>query len=356
VEEGFMISLGGQAVGDGEPHYVIAEIGSNHNGDIGFAKELIRNAKEAGAQAAKFQSWSPTTLVSAEEFRRNTSYGDTHRHFGSLEEMVRRYALTAEQHHELSEYCTALGIHFMSSAFAPEEVDLLVACGSVAVKIASMDINNLPLLEHAGGAGLPVILSTGMATLAEIAAAVEVLRSAGCEELALLHCVSVYPAPPSSLNLLNIPMLEQAFDLPIGFSDHSLGPAASIAAAALGSCMTEKHFTTDTALPGWDHHMSATPSEMKTLVEGCEVARLSRGTSTRRVSAQEIEKRRAFRRSLVTRRSLDAGHVVQAEDLIALRPGTGIGPDQTHAVVGRPLTRSVPDQHLLSWSDLGLAE
>jgi N,N'-diacetyllegionaminate synthase len=344
------IDLAGTVVGPGHPHYVIAEVGANHNGDLELARRHVDAAAAAGAHAVKFQSWTERSLVSDLEYSRNTSYGDAHRHFGSLKEMVAKYALPREAHLELSRYCREVGVHFMSSAFAEEEVDLLAEVGSVAVKIASMDITNVSLIRHAARSGLPVIISSGMASLDEIAVAIRILQEEEAEFL-LMHCVAIYPAPPASLNLRNIPTFAQAFGCPIGFSDHSVGTAAATAAAALGSCMTEKHFTLDRDLPGWDHHMSADPEDLRRLVEDCEAARQALGSPQRRVSADELEKRKSFRRSLFARTDLPAGHAIRASDLIALRPGTGIGPEHLPYLVGQVLKAPVAAQQQLQRSD-----
>lgn len=352
---GLAVKIGEAWVGDDQAHYVIAEIGSNHNGDLDLAKRHIDLAAQSGASAAKFQSWTPSTLVGEREYERNTSYADTHRHFGSLKSMVTEYALSADDHYVLSGHCADAGIDFMSSAFSNDEVDLLVDAGAVAIKIASMDIDNPMLMEHAASAGLPVILSTGMATFDEIAAAVTIFDDAGAE-LVLLHCVSIYPAEPRKLNLRNIPTFLRSFGRPVGFSDHSRGTAAAVAATALGSCMTEKHFTLDRTLPGWDHHMSADPVELAELVVGCEAARTALGHPQRRLDPEELNKRRSFRRSLVLRRSVPAGDVLTEDHLVALRPGTGISPRHLRAVTGRAVICDLPAHHELSWEDIGLEQ
>ena len=339
-------------IGPAHSPYVIAEIGSNHNGDIDLAKKMIAKAKDCGADAVKFQSWSTTSLISTAEYERNTEYADKDKHFGSLYEMVERYQFTPKQHYDVAEFCTKTGIHFLSSAFCPEEVDLLTDVDVPAIKIASMDVNHPILLEAAAKSGKPIILSTGLSSLDEIAAAVRTLQDNGCEELVLLHCISVYPPEPKDVNLRNIPMLYEAFDLPVGFSDHSLGTHLAVASVALGSCLIEKHFTLDKSMDGWDHWMSVEPVELERLCTDCREAHAALGSQVRRVSDAEMLKREKFRRRIVLRESLQQGHVLRLEDLDYKRPGTGIDPDEYPHVVGRKLVADFEADHELKWTDL----
>jgi N-acetylneuraminate synthase len=346
------IELGGVPVGDGHRPYVIAEIGSNHNGDMDLCRRLIDAAADAGADAVKFQSWSESSLIAREEYDRNPDYADKKKHFGSLREMVRAYQLTAEQHLQAQAWCRERGVAFCSSAFSPEEVDLLVELDVPFIKVASMDVTYLPLLLAVARAQRPVLLATGMATLGEVERAVEAVRSTGNEQLVLLHCVSVYPPEYESIRLRNIPMLREAFDVPVGFSDHTLGTAIPLAAIALGACVVEKHFTIDKDMEGWDHAISADPGEMRTIVDEGANVWASLGGSRRVVSAAEVEKRERFRRSLVLRRDLAAGHVLGEDDLTAKRPGTGISPADLGYVVGRTLAAAMREDDVLRWEDL----
>jgi N,N'-diacetyllegionaminate synthase len=300
----------------------------------------------------KFQSWSRTSLISEAEFRRNTSYADTKRHFGSLEDMVERYQLTPEQHREISAYCASKGVQFLSSSFSPQEVDLLEALDVPAFKVASMDVNHLPLLRYVGAKARPVLLSTGMATLSEIERALGELRAAGSGPVCLLHCVSLYPPAYEQINLRNMPMLEGTFDVPVGYSDHTLGTSVPLAAVAMGACVIEKHFTLDKDTEGWDHAVSADPAELATIVTEGRNVFASLGEHRRVVSAEEMEKRRAFRRRIVLARDMEEGHVLVAEDLGYKRPGSGIGPDEASYVVGRKAARRLSAEHELDWSDL----
>jgi N-acetylneuraminate synthase len=219
-------------------------------------------------------------------------------------------------------------------------------------KIASMDVTNLPLIEYVAAKRRPMLVATGMATLGEIERAVEVIRVAGNDDIVLLHCVSIYPPDHESIRLLNIPMLRDAFGVPVGFSDHTLGTSVPLAAIALGACVIEKHFTVDKEMEGWDHAISANPDELRVIVaEGRNVV-ASLGGRTRVVTPAEIEKRERFRRSLVARRALGRGHVLREDDLTAKRPGTGISPADLSYVVGRTLALDLEEDHVLRREDL----
>jgi N-acetylneuraminate synthase len=291
-------------------------------------------------------------LISKAEYARNTAYADKKRHFGSLEDMVERYQFTPDQHCKISDYCNSKGIHFLSSCFSPEEVDLLDSLGVPAFKIASMDINHLPLLEYVASKGRPVLVSTGMATLAEVERALNVLQNNGSGPVALLHCISIYPPAYEDIHLRNIPMLQQTFDVPVGFSDHSLGTAIPLAAIALGSCIIEKHYTLDKDMAGWDHWISADPAELKVIAKEGRNIFTALGNSVRTVSAAEMEKRSKFRRRIVVKRSLQKGEALSKEDLDYKRPGTGIHPDEWTYVVGRKLAHDLEAEDELEWSDL----
>jgi N,N'-diacetyllegionaminate synthase len=344
------LSIAGRLVGEGEPPYIIAEIGANHNGDMALCRTMIDAARACGADAVKFQSWSKSSLISSAEYARNTRYVTGNA--PTLEQAVERYQVTREQHHEIAAYCRAQGITFFSSAFAREEVDLLESLDVPAYKIASMDVNHLPLLEYVARTGKPVLMSTGMATLGEVERALEVLRCHGAGPVALLHCLSIYPSPPEMVNLRMIDTWRRAFGVPVGYSDHTLGAAVPVAAVALGACIIEKHFTTDKTLEGWDHAISADPADLTAIVEGSRSAWEALGSGVRRVSQDEVEKRKVFRRRMVARRPMRKGERLSADDVEFKRPGTGIQPDELRYVVGRPLVRDVGLDEELEWSDL----
>lgn len=347
------IQLGNKTVHNFSKPYIIAEIGANHNGDMDLARQMIDSAVSCGVDAVKFQSWTPKSLIAKEEYARNQKYDDSpKKHFGSLKEMVDKYYLREEQHFELKDYCDTKNVHFCSSPFSEYEVDLLAKCEVPFYKVASMDINNYQLLNYIAEMEKPVILSTGMARLSEIDQAVELLYKKGCNDIALLHCISIYPPLYEDIHLNNITMLQQAFGLPIGFSDHTIGFSIPLASVALGSCIIEKHFTTDKSLPGWDHEISADPFEMKIICEESAKVATSLGAFQRTVSNAEAEKKFKFRRSLVVKENLSAGHIITEKDLTSKRPGTGISPDMIEHLLGRKLKVNKEEDTLIHWEDI----
>ena len=338
----------------GRKPYIIAEIGSNHNGDMSLAKEMINSAKKCGADCVKFQSFNSQSLISKEEYDRNQKYNDSpKKHFGSLKEMVDKYYLRAEQHYELKEYCNSINIDFASSPFSNKEVDLLVDLEVPFIKVASMDINNLPFLEYIAQQNKPIVLSTGMADLGEIEEAIKKIEANNNKQIILLHCISIYPPKYEDINLKNILMLKEAFAYPVGFSDHSLGTAIPLAAIALGSCIIEKHFTVDKNLPGWDHEISADSKELEVLRREADNIYTALGTQRRIVSPDEINKRQKFRRSLLAARELKKGTILKKEDILCKRPGTGISPNEIKYVLGKRLKRDYQVDELLKWEDIG---
>ncbi len=346
------VKLGNVEVGSGNPPYIIAEVGSNHNGDMDLCFQLIDAAADAGAHAVKFQSWTDKSLIAEEEYERNTEYSDKKKHFGSLRDMVTAYQLTADQHKQAHARCIEKGIAFCSTPFSSEEVDLLESLDVPFFKIASMDVVHLPLLRYVARKRRPVMISTGMCTLGEVEQAVETVRAEGNDQIVLLHCISIYPPEYDTIHLRNMDTLQRAFDCPVGFSDHTLGTAIPLAAIALGACVIEKHFTLDQDMAGWDHAISANPEQMRTIVtEGKNIV-TALGSGRRTVSEAEMEKRKKFRRSLVARQSLSKGHVLTESDFDAKRPGTGVSPDQMQYIVGRALATDLAQDQVLRWSHL----
>lgn len=335
------------------PPYIIAEIGSNHNGDMDLARKMIDSAVKCGSNAVKFQSWTPNSLIAEEEYNRNITYNDNPRkHWGSLREMVEKYYLREEQHRELKAYCDKSGVDFCSTPFSTKEVDLLSSLDVPFYKIASMDVNNHRLLKHVAENNKPVILSTGMATLGEIEKAIEAITSEGNDKIILLHCISVYPPEYGDIHLNNISMLKQTFGFPVGFSDHTIGYSIPLASVALGACLIEKHFTIDKNLEGWDHEISADPVEMEIIVRESKNIKTALGSHIRTVSPAEQEKKKKFRRSIVASKPMKKGHIIRDEDLDFKRPGTGISPDQAELLPGKKLLRDIKEDELISWNDL----
>jgi len=349
------IKLGERVVGDGERPYIIAELASNHNGDMELAKRLIKASKEAGADCVKFQSWSKETIFSKVKYQENCFLADDYRNRSdySLEQIVEEYSISEQQLLEMKEYADAQGIAIASTPFSEKEADYLVdALQAPFIKVASMDLNNLPFLEYLAAKGRPMIVSTGMGTLSEIDAAVRTIEQAGCKDIILLHCVAEYPPDDNLVHLRKINTLKMQYpDYPIGFSDHTLGTAIPLAAIALGAAVVEKHITLDKAMQGWDHKVSATPDELTFIVDAAKRIPLAMGSS--RIDVVESEERREeFRRGAVAARTLQAGHVLSREDIAFKRPARGIRPDAVEYAVGRKVSRSIAADEILSFVDL----
>jgi N,N'-diacetyllegionaminate synthase len=338
---GQQLTLAGTLVGTGYPPYVIAEIGANHNGDMGLAREMIDAAVESGADAVKFQSWAADTLISKPLFAR----------LPGLHEQAEKYALSREDHLKLRDYCIQKGITFFSTPFSFSEADMLETMDIPFFKAASMDTIHLGFLRYLAAKQRPIILSTGMSTLGEVEKAVDVIRAEGNEQLALLHCVAVYPPEIQTVNLHNLRMLAEQFDVPVGFSDHTIGIGSAIAAIALGASIIEKHFTLDKTLEGWDHAVSADPVEMAQIVREGRAVQQALGSSRRVIGEAEQAMASGMRRSVILNRSMRAGETVTLDDLEYKRPGTGIRPDEVDRVLGRKLAVDVSEEELLTWQD-----
>jgi N-acetylneuraminate synthase/N,N'-diacetyllegionaminate synthase len=334
------IQVADKTIGPGQPVFVIAEAGVNHNGDLKMARALIDVAVEAGADAVKFQTFSAERLVTTDapkaEYQLQTT-GDTESQF----EMLKRLELSADAHRELQSYCKERGIIFLSTPFDEEAVDLLDELGVPAFKISSGDLTNSPLLKYVASKGKPVILSTGMSELSELIEAVSVLNMAGCENPVLLHCVSSYPADPAEINLRAMNTMRSAFDVPVGFSDHTAGIHLSLTAVALGACVIEKHFTLDRTLAGPDHRASLEPAELRELVQSIRMVESALGSGRKVPAPSEIETAKMARRSLVAARDIPAGVTLEREMVIMRRPGTGLSPAMLDTVLGQETTRAI---------------
>ena len=329
----------GREIGRGSRPYIVAEMNSSHNGRIETAKEMIDAAKACGCDAVKFQSWTADSLYCADYYDENPI----------AKRMVDRFSLSEEALLELALYCQEVGIDFSSTPYSEAEVDFLVdECKAPFVKIASMDINNLPYLRYIASKKVPVVLSTGMADYEEIARAVKAMEEAGQEDLCILHCVSLYPVAVEQANLNNLRMLAEKFPRhAVGYSDHTIGSVAAGAAVAMGAGLIEKHFTLDNRKSGWDNQMATEPEEMKALVQHCSEVYAALGSHDRAISAEEKRQREKMRRSLVASRDLPAGTVLAAADLAAKRPGTGISVAACDKVLGKTLNCPLPKDRLL---------
>jgi N,N'-diacetyllegionaminate synthase len=344
------ISIGNRIVGCGAPCIIAAEAGLNHNGDLRLAHQLIDAAADAGADAIKFQNYR------TEDFLKDSSLTYEYVSEGrtvveSQYDMFKRCEVSQDWLLELREHCDRRDLIFFSTPTGEDGVAALVDAAAALLKNGSDYLVHLPLIRCMARTGLPTVLSTGMATLAEIDEAVTAFRQEGGKDLILLHCTSSYPTPSEDVHLPKIPALAAAFDCLVGFSDHTWGTTAASGAVALGACFVEKHFTIDRTLPGPDHRFSSDPVEFKALVQ--EIRSLERCLKPAPVgpTASESASRRDFRLSCVAGRDLPAGHDVTEADVVFRRPGTGLPPKALITLIGRRLSRTVPAAKVLELDD-----
>ncbi len=325
---------------------VIAEAGVNHNGDMSLARQLIDAAADAGADMVKFQTFSADRLVTAGAAKADyqlRGMGDGE----SQHAMLRRLELTRDMHTALIAHCKTREIQFFSTGFDIESIELLEELGLDRFKIPSGEITNMPYLRRIGGYGKPVILSSGMATLGEIEAALDVLEGAGTPRtrITVLHCTTDYPTSMADVNLRAMLTIRDAFGVAVGYSDHTLGIEVAVAAAALGASVIEKHFTLDRTSPGPDHQASLEPVELKAMVVAIRNVSEALGDGIKRPSAGEAKNKSMARKSLVAARSIRAGEIFDESNLAAKRPGTGLSPMRWDEVVGRAAPRNfAPDE------------
>lgn len=346
-----MVEIAGRPVGPGHPCFVVAEGGVNHNGDVELGRQLVEAAARAGADAVKFQTFVADRLATPAAPKAGYQV-ETTGAAESQQAMLRRLELSSAAHHELSARCAREGILFLSSSFDEESADFLEELGVAAFKVASGELTNLPLLAHIARKRRPMILSTGMASMDEVATAVRIVHNAGGSDLVLLHCVSAYPANPQHANLRAMRTMADAFDVPVGYSDHTLGADVALAAVALGACVLEKHFTLDRRLPGPDHRMSLDPAELAALVRSVRTIEAALGHGRKEPAPGEAEVAAVVRRSLVAARDLAAGTLL-TEDVISIRrPGTGLAPALRSRLAGRRLKIDVPAGTLLTFEML----
>ena len=340
------VEAAGRKIGAGHPCFIIAEAGVNHNGDLALARQLVDAAKAAGADAVKFQTFRAERLVTAEApkadyQKRTTVEGE------SQLAMLKRLELTHAMHLDLIAHCRDRGILFLSTPFEEDSADELIALGLELLKLPSGEITNFPFLQHVARKQVPVILSTGMASLGEVEQSVATFRDAGNPSLVLLHCVSNYPANPADCNLRAMRTLRAAFGLPIGFSDHTPGIAVALAAVALGACVIEKHFTLDRTLPGPDHQASLEPEELTALVRGIRTVEAALGDGRKACRDSERNTAEVARKSIVAARDILEDSLITPDMLAIRRPGTGLPPGMLTQVVGRKSRRAITSGSLI---------
>ena len=344
------VKIADKIIGEDEPCFIIAEAGVNHNGDIELAKELIDAARNAGADAVKFQTFKAEKVVTQNAEKAEYQKETTEK--GSQYEMIKKLELTEEDFNDLANYTNKKNIVFLSSPFDKESVDLLDEINVPVFKVASGEITNFPLLTHIAKKEKPIIVSTGMTTLGEVEEALNVVRSEGVKEILLLHCVSDYPAKMKDVNLRAMETLKHAFKLPVGFSDHTLGITVPIAAVALGACVIEKHFTLDKNLPGPDHKASLEPNELKEMVKAIRNVEKALGDGIKRPTNNEDEVKGVVRRSIVAKVDIPDGTIITEDMIEVKRPATGIEPKYMKMVVGKRAKINIKKDDLIAWNGL----
>lgn len=327
---------------------IIAEAGVNHNGDMALARQLIDAAADAGADLVKFQTFNANRLVTRHAKKADYQAEAT----GAAEsqhEMLRRLELSEAMHHELIAHCATRNIGFFSTGFDLDSIDMLLGLGQQLFKIPSGEITNLPYLRHLAASGKPLILSTGMATLGDIEAAIDVLEQGGTprSELTVLHCTTEYPTPMAEVNLRAMQSIGAAFGVATGYSDHTPGIEVSIAAVAMGATVIEKHFTLDRNLPGPDHQASLEPDELRAMVSAIRNIEVALGDGVKRLTPSEARNKPVARKSLVASAPIRSGERFGAHNMTAKRPGTGISPMRFDEVAGRMAARDFAEDELI---------
>lgn len=325
---------------------IIAEAGVNHNGNIDVAKRLVDVAYESGADVVKFQTFQADHLVSryaqkAEYQRRLTDEKETQR------EMLKKLELTYDMHVELSRYCKEVGIHFLSTPFDLDSIDLLENIGMSLYKIPSGEITNLPYLRKIGSLKKPVILSSGMSTMGEVKEAVKILKENGASDVSVLHCNTQYPTPMQDVNLNVMNTIRKEIGVCVGYSDHTEGIEVPIAAVAMGAEIIEKHFTLDKTMEGPDHKASLEPQELKAMIKAIRNIELAMGDAAKRPTRSESDNIAVVRKSIVAKRKIEAGEIFSDENITAKRPGTGISPMLWDSVIGRAANRKYEEDELI---------
>lgn len=345
------IKIGNRLVGEGEPCFIIAEAGSNHDGKLEQAKQLIDIAADAGADAVKFQTFLADKIVAKTKER--ASYLDKLvSKDETMHDIFKKLELPRKWLKELFDYAYSKGLIFLSTPFDEEAVDLLDEIGVKAFKVASFEIVHLPLLRHIAKKGKPIILSTGMANLSDIEEALETIYQEGNEEVIVLHCGINYPLSFEDVNLRAMLTINQAFQVLVGYSDHTMGITVPITAVALGSSVIEKHFTISRKLPGPDHPFAMEPNELKTMVQEIRNTEKALGSPIKRRTKSEEEMYKLGRRSIFAIKDIAKGKVITREDLAILRPGLGLHPRFLEEIIGRTAKVDIRKDDPITWDNV----
>lgn len=324
---------------------IIAEAGVNHNGSLEMAKKLVDTAKECGADIVKFQTAKLDSLVSkcahmADYQKLNTGVEE------SQKDMLKRLLLSFEDFVKLAKYCHEVDIMFLSTPFDIESIHFLNDMQNIW-KVPSGEITNYPYLVEIARTGKKVILSTGMAEMDEIEAAIKVLKDNGTDDIIILHCTTEYPAPIKDVNLNVMKTLRDAFGYPVGYSDHTQGIEVDLAAVAMGAEVIEKHFTLDRTLPGPDHKASLEPCELKAMVDGIRKIELAIGSTEKKPSEAEMKNRSVARKSIVAKKKIRIGEILDVDNITTKRPGTGINPMKWNEIIGTKAIRDFEEDELI---------
>lgn len=342
--------IGDRWIGEGEPTYFIAEIGANFDGSLSKAKEYVVAAKESGADAVKFQTFTAQGLVSDHSFQRmKVGYQSTWSE--STFDVYKKAEFPRDWHLEIATYARSQGIEFFTSVWDHEAVALLESVGASAYKIGSGDVTYPALIRAVAKTGKPLILSSGASSLSEVATAVDIVRECGNDKLVVLQCVVNYPSKAASANIRVIETYARAFGTIVGYSDHSPGDVVAMGTVALGGKMIEKHFTLDRTLKGPDHPHSMEHHEFAQMVQRVRVLETALGTCEKHPVAEEAETRVIMRRSLHTTRAIKAGEVLTADMIVALRPAIGIAPQHEDTLVGKRPKRDLAANEAMNWDD-----
>jgi N-acetylneuraminate synthase len=313
---------------------IIAEAGVNHNGSLDLALKMVEVAKQAGANAIKFQTFNSESVLTDDAPKATYQVVNTGEP-GTQIEMVKKLELSEQQHVQLKKYADKLGIDFLSTPFDEGSADMLFSLGVKAFKVSSGDLVNYQLLTNIAKKGLPVILSSGMSTMEEVEFGINTVKEAGNNQVAILHCISNYPADEADCNLLAMQALKDKFNIPVGWSDHTASDVTAIMAVALGAVIIEKHFTLDKNLPGPDHVASLNPEELKRYIENIRLAQKARGDGIKRIMPSEKNTAEVAKRSLSAKRDIKAGEIITADNIFALRPSKGISPTEYTKILGK---------------------
>jgi len=331
--------------------YIIAEAGVNHNGSLELAKKLVDVAIDAGVDAVKFQTFKAENMVT--QYADKAKYQAASTGEGNQFQMLKKLELSFEEYNTLNEYCKKQGITFLSTPFDSESVDLLKKLNIPLYKISSGDLTNLPLLDYIARLKKPMIISTGMGTLGEVEKAINTIQNAGNTEITLLHCTSNYPTMYEDVNLKAMNTLKDAFKLPVGYSDHTLGIEVAIAAVAMGAKVIEKHFTTDNTLEGPDHKASLEPAALKQMVLSIRNIEEAFGDGVKKCRENEKNTRDVARKSIVASQVIKKGELITIEEVTFKRPGLGISPEFLNMIVGRTASCDIDRDEIITFEKVG---